>query len=289
MKFHIIIPAHNEAGFIGKTLQSLVEQTFLPKKIVVVNDHSTDNTSEIVRGFVEKYPFVFLVENISEGKHLPGSKVINAFYKGFKTLENDYDVICKFDADLIFPSNYLATLSTIFEKDPKIGMAGGFCYIEKNLPDGKAGENFFLENLTNKDHIRGALKAYRKDCFLQIGKLKPAMGWDTVDELLANYHGWEVATDESLHVKHLKPTGKTYTKAARFKQGEAFYKMRYGFLLTLIASAKLGFLKKDFHFIIHCLQGYFQAKKEKLPFLVSEEEGKFIRDLRWGKIWERLF
>ncbi|HET8810422.1 MAG TPA: glycosyltransferase family 2 protein [Flavobacteriaceae bacterium] len=281
MKFHIIIPAHNEAGFIGKTLQSLVEQTFLPEKIVVVNDHSTDNTSEIVRGFVEKYPFISLVENASEAKHLPGSKVINAFYKGFETINDDYDVICKFDADLIFPSNYLATLKSIFEKDPKTGMAGGFCYIEKN-------GDFFLENLTNKDHIRGALKAYRKACFLQIGKLKPAMGWDTVDELLANYHGWKVATDESLHVKHLKPTGKTYTKAARFKQGEAFYKMRYGFLLTVIASTKLAFLKKDFLFAMYCLQGYFRAKKENLPFLVSEEEGEFIRDLRWGKIKEKV-
>ena len=281
MKFCIVIPAHNEAGFIEKTLQSLVEQTFLPEKIVVVDDHSTDKTPEIVRVFAEKHPFVSLVQHISEGKHLPGGKVINAFHKGFETLHDDYEVICKFDADLVFPSNYLESLNTIFEKNPKTGMAGGFCYIEKN-------GGLSLENLTNKDHIRGALKAYRKACFLEIGKLKPAMGWDTVDELLANYHGWQVVTDETLHVKHLKPTGKTYTKAARFKQGEAFFKMRYRFLLTFIASTKLGFLKNDVRFIIHCLEGYFRAKKKQLPFLVSEEEGKFIRKLRWRKMKEKV-
>ena len=86
-------------------------------------------------------------------------------------------------------------------------MTSGFCYIEKH-------GNWILENLTRKDHIRGALKAYRRDCFLEIGKLKPSMGWDTVDELLAKYYRWKVLTDESLHVKHLKPTGISYNKAS---------------------------------------------------------------------------
>ena len=63
-------------------------------------------------------------------------------------------------------------------------MVAGFCYIQKN-------DEWVLENLTSKDHIRGALKAYRKECFFDIGKLKPSMGWDTVDELLAKYHNWE--------------------------------------------------------------------------------------------------
>ncbi|HET8838531.1 MAG TPA: glycosyltransferase family 2 protein [Flavobacteriaceae bacterium] len=276
------MPAHNETGFIEKTLQSLVEQSFLPEKIVVVNDHSTDNTSEIVQAFQQKYSFISLMNNISETDHSPGSKVVHAFYKGFESLDENYDVICKFDADLIFPKNYLKRLTEIFEKKPRVGMVGGFCYIEKN-------GTYILENLTNKDHIRGALKAYRKKCFLEIGKLKPQMGWDTVDELLAQYHGWEIATDESLQVKHLKPTGKTYSKTARFKQGEAFYKLHYGFWLTLIASTKLAFLKKDYFFFLNCMRGYFQAKREKLPFLVSEEEGKFIRKLRWTKIKEKFW
>ena len=31
------------------------------------------------------------------------------------------------------------------------------------------------------------------------------MGWDTVDELLAKYYGWQILTDKTLKVKHLKP------------------------------------------------------------------------------------
>src|SRR5690606_32964411 len=233
MDFCVVIPAHNEEAYLQKTLQSLVEQTYLQKKIIIVNDASTDGTQNIIDQFSEKYSFIESVFFNSKELHEPGSKVINAFYKGFETLDNDFDIICKYDADLIFPKNYLEKISEMLQSDPKIGMAGGFCYIEKN-------SEWILENLTNKDHIRGAVKAYRKECFQQIGGLKNTMGWDTVDELLAQYHGWKIRTDTSLHVKHLKPTGKVYSKAAKFKQGEAFYRMRYGFRLTLIASAKLA-------------------------------------------------
>jgi len=281
MDFFIVIPAHNEEAFIGRMLQSLVEQTVPPKKIVVVNDASTDGTSKIIQNFSEKYPFIKYIDITSGTDHQPGSKVIQAFQKGLTTLDNDYDIICKFDADLIFPNDYLQKVAEHFQKESKNGIVGGFCTIEKN-------GRWTVENLTNKDHIRGALKAYRKECFEEIGGLRPAMGWDTVDELLAQYHGWKIKTDTSLHVKHLKPTGKVYSKTAKYKQGEAFYKMRYGFWLTLIASAKLAFKKNSFQFFVDCMKGFLKGKKNKMELIVSEKEGNFIRNLRWTKIREKL-
>lgn len=274
MNFYIIIPAHNEKDSIGLTLDSLVRQTVLPKRLVVVNDNSTDNTQDIVESYSSKYPWIQLVNSKSSNEHLPGSKIINAFYKGFETLKGDYDVICKFDADLIFPKNYLEEIAKHFEKNDRLGMAAGFCYIEKN-------NEWILENLTRKDHIRGALKAYRKDCFIEIGKLKPSMGWDTTDELLAKFYGWELLTDESLHVKHLKPTGMSYNKGSKYLQGEAMYKMRYKFIITFISALKLAYKKKSFSLFKDYIEGYFKAKKNKTPFLVTEEQGKFIRQLRW--------
>ena len=248
MNYYIIIPAYNEEKFIALTLQSIVLQTILPKKVVVVNDNSTDTTSEVVQEFVNIHSFICIINNTSEAIHLPGSKVIQAFQKGLENLDNDYDFIVKLDADLILPDNYFETIIKHFESDEKNGMVGGFAYIEKN------GE-WILENLTDKDHIRGAFKAYRKKCFQEIGGLKPAMGWDTVDELLSKFYGWKVETDQSLIVKHLKPTGANYNNSARYKQGEAFYSLGYGFWITAIASAKLSILKKkpflfSFHIII---------------------------------------
>lgn len=274
MNFYIIIPAHNEASSIGLTLDSLVNQTLKPNRVVIVNDNSTDDTQDIVEGYATKYSWIQLVNSKSSNEHLPGSKIINAFYKGYETLDEAYDVLCKFDADLIFPNNYLEQLSVHFNGNEKLGMASGFCYIEKN-------GDWILENLTRKDHIRGALKAYKKDCFLQIGKLKPSMGWDTVDELLAKFYGWELLTDESLQVKHLKPTGISYNKASKYLQGEAMYKMRYGFWITLISALKLAYKKRSLTLFTNYMAGYFKAKKENIDCLVTEEEGKFIRNLRW--------
>jgi cellulose synthase/poly-beta-1,6-N-acetylglucosamine synthase-like glycosyltransferase len=249
---------------------------------VVVNDNSTDNTAAVVNSFISKHPFISLVNKTSDAVHLPGSKVIQAFQTGFNTLDENYDLIVKIDADLIFPANYFETIIKHFQSDERIGMAGGFCYIEKN------GE-WILENLTDKDHIRGALKAYRKETFQQIGGLKPAMGWDTVDELLCKFYNWKVVTDESLKVKHLKPTGANYNQKARYKQGEAFYTLGYGFVITAIASIKLAMMKKKPLLFIDYMNGFWKAKKSKTPLLVTAEQAKFIRNYRLKKMKEKLF
>ena len=282
MNYYIVIPAHNEEQFIALTLDSLISQTLLPSKIVIVNDNSTDSTAEIVLAYAKNHPFITLVEKKSSAIHLPGSKVIQAFNTGLESVDTNYDIIMKADADLIFPSNYLETITKHFQSDTRIGMAGGFCYIEKN-------GDWILENLTDKDHIRGALKAYRKETFQQIGGLKAQMGWDTVDELLCKFYNWKVVTDGTLHVKHLKPTGANYNKTARYKQGEAFYTLGYGFIITAIASAKLALMKKQPLLFLDYINGFWKAKASRTPLLVTEQQAKFIRNYRLKKMKEKIF
>lgn len=282
MNFYIVIPAHNEQDSIKLTLDSLVNQTLVPKKIVVVNDNSTDNTEKIVSEFIKAHSNVILVNNSSSDIHLPGTKIVEAFYKGLDVLDEDYDVICKFDADLIFPPNYLEVLTKHFKEDKLVGMVAGFCYIEKN-------NKWILEGLTNKDHIRGALKAYRKECFLQIGKLKRSMGWDTIDELLAQFYDWKIKTDDTLHVKHLKPTGLNYGKGSKYLQGEALYRLRFGFVLAFLSAFKLAFKKRSPKLFINYTLGYFKALFSKKDFLITKEQGKFIRSYRWKKILKKVF
>ncbi len=282
MKYYTIIPAYNEEAFIAATLESLAAQNVLPTKAVVVNDSSTDNTMAIVKEFATRHPWLQLINKSSEAIHLPGSKVIQAFNTGYEAVDNDYDVIVKLDADLILPDNYFETILKVFANNPKAGMAGGFAYIEKN---GK----WVLENLTDKDHIRGAFKAYRKDFFVQMGGLRTAMGWDTADELLAKFYGWEVITIEALKVKHLKPTGAIYDKTARYKQGEAFYTLGYGFVITAIASAKLALRKKKPALFLDYISGYFKARKANKTMLVNKEQARFIKKYRWQKIKNKLF
>ena len=282
MNIGIVIPAYNEAESIGTTLHSLLNQTYLPSQIIVVDDGSTDSTAEVVNHIASKYPIVQLVQRGEKGEHLPGAKVVQTFNYGLSYLKEDIEVICKFDADLIFHDNYLEILNLQYSENPQLGMFGGFCYIEKN-------GLWILENLTNKDHLRGAVKSYRKACFEAIGGLKMAIGWDTADELLARYHGWIVQTDETLHVKHLRPTGAGYKSNARYLQGSVFYRMRYGVLLTLLAAVKLAVKKRSGKLFLDYCKGFYKAKQEKQPYLLSAEEGKWVRQYRWKGIFSKFY
>lgn len=281
MKYYVIIPAHNEATFIKHTLDSMVNQTLLPNRLLVVNDNSTDLTPEIIKEYTHTYPWIELINRESSSLHLPGKKVIQAFNQGLEYLDDAYDFIVKLDADLILPSDYFETIAKAFQADSSLGMAGGYAYIEKN-------GQWIIEDLKDKDHIRGVFKAYRKDCFKEIGGLKPEMGWDTVDELLSLYYGWKIKSIPELKVKHLKPTGSTYDKEARFNQGQSFYTLQYGFAITLIAALKLASKKKRPLLFIDYIRGYLKAKQEKKPFLVTPDQGKFIRNYRWNRMKSKI-
>ncbi|MFY8189170.1 MAG: glycosyltransferase family 2 protein [Flavobacterium sp.] len=281
MVIYIVVPAHNEAKYLSIFLQSIVNQTVFPQKLVVVDDHSTDETYSIASSFSAQHPWISVIQIKSEDQHQPGSKVIQAFQRGFETLDNKFDLIFKLDADLELPPHYIEKIVHHFEKNPKIGIAGGFAYILKN-------EQWILENLTDQDHVRGALKAYRKTCFEAIGGLKPAMGWDTLDELLAKFYGWEVQTEAALHVKHLKPTGANYSKKSAELQGLAFYQLGYGVWLTLIATAKLALRKRKIGLFFAYQKGFWNAFFHNKSKLVTSEQQKFIQNYRWQKIKQKL-
>jgi glycosyltransferase involved in cell wall biosynthesis len=282
MDYYVIIPAHNEESYIGLTLNSLLQQSLVPKKIVVVNDNSDDGTERILDEFTAKHKLISKLNAQSSSEHMPGSKVINAFNKGLSFIDQEYDFIVKLDADIMLPTNYFEKIAFVFKGRPQIGIAGGFAFEQDEQGDWK------LNHPMNTDHVRGAFKAYSKKCFIAIGGLKNAMGWDTVDELLAQFHGFEIYTDDTLEVKHLRPTGIAYNAKAKHLQGQAMYSMRYGISITLIASVKMALKQKNKAAFTDNMYGYFKAKKEKQPFMVSQEEGIFIRKLRWKNIKRKL-
>jgi glycosyltransferase involved in cell wall biosynthesis len=288
LKIAIIIPAHNEEQFIHLTLDSLVQQSLAFTQIVVVDDNSTDRTFEIASSYSTSLP-IKVVQTLSSAENVPGSKVIHAFNYGLAQIDlADFDIICKYDADLIFPSDYLEQVIARFGAQPSnskerktIGMVAGHCTIRKE-------DHWEIENQNNPDHIRGALKAYRRECFEQIGGLQASIGWDTIDEMLARFYGWQVITIPELYVKHLKPTGAAYNSRSKYLQGEAFYKMRYGKLLTFITALKMAWNKKQFQLMPDYLKGYQLAQKKNLVPLVTEEQGCFIRKYRWNGIKSKL-
>ena len=276
----MIIPANNEANFLEGLLQSLCRQTVQASEIVLVNDNSTDQTEALMERFAKEHKNIHYVNHPSIDQHLPGAKVIQAFSFGLKNLKQPFEVIVKLDADLILPNNYFEELLPFFE-NPKIGIAGGFCYEEK------ANGQWKRNHPMGHDHVRGAFKAYSKECFSAIGGLRQAMGWDTIDELLARFFDFETLTLARLKVKHLRPLGAGYSLQAAQLQGAAFYSMRYGLLLSVLASLKSALTQKSIWTFFQLINGFQRAKQEQTPFLITAEQGKFIRNYRWNKIWNK--
>ncbi|NNK39136.1 MAG: glycosyltransferase family 2 protein, partial [Winogradskyella sp.] len=83
---------------------------------------------------------------------------------------------------------------------------------------------------------------------------------------------------------HLKPTASTYHNTSKYLQGEAMYRMRYGFIITLITAVKLAWRRKRFRLLWDYLLGFYNAWINKSSFLVTEDQGKFIRKIRWRGI-----
>ena len=293
MKFLIIIPTHNEEKNILFCLESLKKQTFRDYKIVVVNDGSTDQTQTIVNEFAAAHPD-FEIKNLEKSEHQPGAKVVRTFNKGLEMVDlKDFDIICKFDADIIFPENYLKKIHDVYENNPKAGMVSGIVKIKKSVFENKLAFDFrdekkqwVFENISSKNHVRGPIKSYRKECFQEMNGLRPVLGWDNIDVMLAKKNGWEVLTIKDLWVKHLRPTAYKYKTQKAEKLGEYFYNIGLSLPLAVISSGKSSLKNRSIAEFLLTMKSFLIQKGERN---LSKEEIKYIRNLRWSQIFKKNF
>src|SRR6202522_2335166 len=102
----LITPARNEAAFIEKTIQSVIKQTILPAKWVIVNDGSTDNTAAIVRPYLADHPWIELVDlPVRKERHFAAK--VNAFNAGQERIKGlEYEIIGNLDADVSLDADH---------------------------------------------------------------------------------------------------------------------------------------------------------------------------------------
>lgn len=277
----IVMPVHNEASHIGPCLESFVGQTRHPDSLRVVDDHSSDTTADIVKKYVEKHPWIQLVQRRSSPLRQPGTKVVEAFRAGLPEDWEHFDFIGKFDGDILLPSDYFEKVLESYARNPEVGMSSGLLYIEK---EGK----WVYEPIADKSHVRGPVKFYSRECFQAVGGLRPFIGWDAADVLLARFHGFGIETHNDLIVKHLRPTGSGYSSGNARLQGTALYNLRYGWLLSGVAALKMGLTRKKPLLPWHALTAYIRAYSSGKPRMLSPEEGRFVRKWRWKGIYTRL-
>lgn len=183
----IITAAWNEEQFIEKTIKSVVAQTVLPKKWIIVSDGSTDRTDEIVLKYAKVFTWIELVRIPIHPVHNFASKVY-CFRSGYEKVRSlGFDVIVNLDADISFEPDYFEFILEKLKKNPKLGVAG-----TPFIEDGHRYDYRF----TSINHVSGACQLFRRQCFEDIGGYVPIKmgGIDWVAVTTARMKGWETRT-----------------------------------------------------------------------------------------------
>jgi glycosyltransferase involved in cell wall biosynthesis len=220
MKYVLITPAHNEERFIAKTLDSMVAQTLLPDRWVIVDDGSDDRTAEIVARYAERHPWIELVRRPwSLDRSFAGK--VHAFNAGFERVRSvEFDVIGNLDADLSFEPAYLDFLMQKFEQDSELGVAG-----TPFTEDG--GYDTAKDSFEGENYVAGGCQLFRSQCFEEIGGYvaNRAGGVDWIAVMSARMKGWKVRSFPEKRFHHYRSLGTAQKGVigASFEYGERAY------------------------------------------------------------------
>jgi glycosyltransferase involved in cell wall biosynthesis len=201
-RYVLVTAAYNEEAYIEKVLQSVVSQSLLPKKWIVVSDGSTDRTDKIVRSYADRYEFIQL-HRVTEEHDRNFAAQVNAINLGFAQLRIlDYDYVGNLDADISLEPTYFSRLITKFERDPELGLGGGFIHEEYH-------GQFKCRKTNRNNSVPHALQLFRRECFQSLGGYVPLPygGPDWHAEVTARMNGWRVEAFAELPAFHHRPTG----------------------------------------------------------------------------------
>jgi glycosyltransferase involved in cell wall biosynthesis len=215
----LITPARNEEAFIEGTIQSVVNQTVLPIRWVIVNDGSTDGTARIVGHYAALYDWIDVIDMPAHRDRSFAAKV-HCFTAGYETVKAlDHDVVGNLDADISFEKDYLEFLLRRFWEDPGLGVAGTIFEEEgySSATDGFEGQN----------HVAGGCQLFRRQCVEDIGGYRPnkAGGIDWIAVTTARMMGWRTRSFREKSFFHHRSLGTAERGRLRsaFSYGEKDY------------------------------------------------------------------
>ena len=219
MKYVLITPAHNEEAFIEKTLASMVAQTVLPERWVIVDDGSTDETAEIVRKYAEGHPWIQLVGRPQRKDRNFAGKA-HAFNVGLERVRSlNFDVIGNLDADISFDPDYFEFLLSKFAENPRLGVTGTTMR--------EANHDPLKDTFYHFRDVFGACQLFRRECFEEVGGYTPIKwgGIDWVAVRTARLNGWKTRSFPDKIFFHHRAMGETESNVwkARFDYGRKDY------------------------------------------------------------------
>jgi glycosyltransferase involved in cell wall biosynthesis len=218
-RYVLVTPARNEAAYIEKTIESVVAQTILPLRWVIVSDGSTDGTDEVVRKFIARHDWIDLVSLPQRaGRNFAGK--VAAFNAGQARLTGlKYDVIANLDGDVSFDEEYFAFLLGKLAENPALGLVGTPYRDPLNDP--------YDYRYVSAEHVTGPCQLFRRECFEAIGGYMPVKGGaiDRIADISARMKGWKTRIFTEKVYLHHRATGTSQQGVliSKFKDGAKDY------------------------------------------------------------------
>ena len=266
LTYVLITPARNEVAFIERTIKSVIRQTVLPLKWVIVSDGSTDGTDDIVNKYLANHDWIELVR-MPERKERNFAGKVRAFNAGYERIKDlKYHIIGNLDADISFDQDYFSFMLGKFSENAELGI-GGTPFRE--------GSNHYDYRFTSIEHVSGACQLFRRECFESIGGYIPLKvgGIDLMAVLTARMKGWQTRTFTEKTCNHHRKTqsGNHTNLKATFGSGYHDYLMG-GHPVWQIFRSIYQMSKKPL-VVGGCalLTGYLWAKVTRAERPVSEE------------------
>jgi biofilm PGA synthesis N-glycosyltransferase PgaC len=272
----LITPARDEAAHLERTIRAVAAQTRRPDLWLIVDDGSTDATLEILDRAAAELPFLRVLQAPEHPDGGPDRLAVAAEARAFnwalETLElDDYTHVGKLDADIELPAEYFQRLLDRFEREPRLGIAGGGL-----LERGRTG--WQLTKVPD-NHVRGALKLYSRKCFAAIGGIEERLGWDTIDETYARMHGFDTRslTAPGLTARHHRPVAtRGGALRGRARHGQCAYILRYGGWWVALRSFKVACAPPYGLTGAAFLYGYMRSVARREPRVEDEQFQRFV-------------
>ena len=273
LSYVLITPARNEEAFIEKTIRSVIHQTVLPLKWIIVDDGSTDKTAELVSRYAVQYPWIELI-HMPERRDRSFAAKVTAFYAGYERLNGlDYDVIGNVDSDVSFDEDYCQFLLNKFAEDETLGVAGTI--FKEN---GYSSEKHSFEG---RNHVAGGCQLFRRRCWNDIGGYVPhsAGGIDWMAVTTARMKGWKTESFREMCFFHYRRLGTAERNllSSSFSYGEKDYYLGGHPLWEMF---RVGYRATKWPYLIGGMSlglGYCWAFLRRIPRPVSRELMAFHR------------
>jgi glycosyltransferase involved in cell wall biosynthesis len=254
-----VSPVRSEAGNLRRIAECLGRQTVLPTRWIIVDNGSTDATPEVIDRLAREHAWVGTISIPGTDRARPGSPVVRAFHAGLELVPEPWpDVVVKLDADTSFAPDHFERLLRAFTATPTLGIAGGVCMEEV--------EGEWRPTHVTADHVRGAVRAYRRECLLDVLPLEDGMGWDGVDELKAQSRGWTTGVIRELSFFHHRPVGARDGGSHRRRIAEGRGAHYMGYRPTYLVARSLFQSRSDPR-ALAMIVGYLDAALRRRPIL----------------------